>query len=99
LKVPPYPSPLSSAPDPRAWWAQHRPLVLQSGALGPCKKLTGLDKKLIGRFEGFRLLSVKANVIDKISFISIAKVEAYVDRFKQLEKPQWLEPALHVMMS
>jgi hypothetical protein len=69
LDVPPYPNPLSSAQDPRAWWAEHRPLVLQTGALGPLKNWNV-------RFEGFRMVSVKNNVIDKIHFLSIEKLEA-----------------------
>jgi hypothetical protein len=68
LQVPPYPNPLSAAPDPRAWWAEHRPLILQTGALGPLKVLS--------EFAGFRLLSVKRDVIDKIHFVSIEKLEA-----------------------
>ena len=35
VQVPPYPDPLNTSADPRAWWAAHRPLVLQTGALGP----------------------------------------------------------------
>jgi hypothetical protein len=61
---------------------------LQSGALGPCKKLTGLDKKLIGRFEGFRVLSVKGDVIDKIHFVSMKELEA-----NQFRLPQRMEVA------
>ena len=69
LQVPPYPSPLSTAADPRAWWAAHRPLVLQTGALGP------LDNHPVS-FSGFRLLSVKGDVIDKVHFIPTARLEA-----------------------
>ncbi|AOY57244.1 RICIN domain-containing protein [Desulfococcus multivorans] len=68
LQVPPYPNPLSSSPDPRAWWSEHRPLVLQTGALGP------LENSQIS-FTGFRILSVKNDVIDRIHFISTAKLE------------------------
>ena len=34
VAVPPYATPLSSATDPRAWWAERRPLVLQTRSLG-----------------------------------------------------------------
>jgi hypothetical protein len=69
LEVPPYATPLSSSPDPRAWWAEHRPLVLQTGALGP------LDNSQVS-FTGFRVLSVKNDVIDKIHFVSTERLEA-----------------------
>lgn len=69
LQVPPYPTPLTSAPDPRAWWSEHRPLVLQTGALGP------LESSQVS-FTGFRLLSVKNNVIDKIHFVSMETLDA-----------------------
>ena len=69
LQVPPYPNPLSTAPDPRAWWAGHRPLVLQTGALG------ALDNSQVS-FSGFRLLMVKNNTIEKIHFISTDRLEA-----------------------
>jgi hypothetical protein len=82
LDVPPYPKPLSSAPDPRTWWAEHRPLVLQTGALGPLKNWNA-------RFEGFRIVSVKNNVIEKIHFLSIEKLEA--NRF-QLAWEQAIQP-------
>ncbi|MDQ4036776.1 MAG: metallophosphoesterase [Actinomycetota bacterium] len=68
LQVPPYPNPLSSAPDPRAWWSDHRPLVLQTGALGP------LDNSSVS-FSGFRLLSVRDDVIEKIHFVPIDRLE------------------------
>jgi hypothetical protein len=69
LEVPPYATPLSSSPDPRAWWAEHRPLVLQTGALGP------LDNSQVS-FTGFRVLSVKNDVIDRIHFVSTERLEA-----------------------
>jgi len=69
LQVPPYPDPLSHSPNPRAWWAAHRPLVLQTGALGP------MENNQVS-FSGFRMLSVKGDVIDKVHSISINRLEA-----------------------
>ena len=69
LQVPPYADPLSHSPDPRAWWAAHRPLVLQTGALGP------MENNQVS-FSGFRLLSVKGDVIDKVHTISTDRLEA-----------------------
>ena len=62
VEVPPYPRPLATAPDARGWWTEHRPLVLQTAALGP------LENSQV-TFSGFRVLSVKGDVIDKIHFI------------------------------
>ena len=70
LQVPPYPTPLSQAADPRAWWATHRPLVLQTAPLGP------VENNQVS-FSGFRLLSVKSDVIEKVHTISIGRLEAH----------------------
>lgn len=69
VQVPPYANPLNSAPDPRAWWKEHRPLVLQTGALGPYKKSEF--------FTGFRVIAVKNDVIDKIHYVSIDRLEKH----------------------
>ncbi|HZM78508.1 MAG TPA: hypothetical protein VFC19_22505, partial [Candidatus Limnocylindrales bacterium] len=69
LQVPPSPAPLSQSQDPRAWWAAHRPLILQTGALGP------MENNQVS-FSGFRLLSVKGDMIDKVHSISINRLEA-----------------------
>ena len=65
LQIPPYANPLSAASDPRAWWSEHRPLVLQTAALGPLKVLDD--------FAAFRVLSVKNDVIDRIHFVPIGR--------------------------
>jgi hypothetical protein len=70
LQIPRYAQPLNSAADPAAWWNDHRPLVLQTGALGP--------RKAGGEyFSGFRLIAVKNNVIEKIHLISSGRLEQH----------------------
>jgi Calcineurin-like phosphoesterase len=69
VEVPPYPTPLSEATDTRAWWDAHRPLVLQTGALGP------LDNSQVS-FTGFRVLTVKGDVIDRIHYLYTERLEA-----------------------
>ncbi|MEJ7601261.1 MAG: tachylectin-related carbohydrate-binding protein [Kofleriaceae bacterium] len=68
INVPPYATPLASSNDPKAWWASHRPLVLQTGALGPT------DTAQVS-FSGFRVATVRNNVIEKISFLSSERLE------------------------
>jgi hypothetical protein len=93
LQVPPYANPLSSAPDPRAWWAAHRPLVLQTGALGPLHVLP--------EFCGFRVLSVRNDVIDKIHLVSTSKLEAneYRLAWEEAIRPEPVRRYLHVERS
>ena len=68
VAIPPYADPLASAPDPAAWWSTHRPLLLQTAALGPIRELR--------RLSGFRVLTVAADTITAIHSISIDRLEA-----------------------
>jgi hypothetical protein len=69
VSVPAYWDPLDRTADARAWWVSHRPLVLQTSSLGPLDKTTGPS------FTGFRFLSVRNDVIEKIHFIPTARLE------------------------
>jgi hypothetical protein len=69
IQVPPYADPLDTTQDKVAWWDRHKPLLLQTGALGP------MESHQVS-FSGFRLLSVRDNVIDKVHFVSIERLEA-----------------------
>jgi hypothetical protein len=69
LRVPPYADPLNASPDPRSWWAAHRPLLMQTPALGP--------RKTFDFLSGFRLFLVGNNTIVKSHYISIARLEAH----------------------
>ena len=69
VTIPPYARPLTSAADPRAWWAEHRPLVLQSEALGPFKNAEA-------NLAGFRVLTVKNDVIERVHHVSIETLHA-----------------------
>lgn len=68
ITVPPYADPLDSTADPRQWWSRHRPLLLQTAALGPIE-----NRHLT--FSGFRLLSVRDNVIERIRLIPMERLE------------------------
>lgn len=70
VQVPPYADPLDRATDARAWWSRHRPLILQTGALGPRES----DQV---SFSGFRLLSIAGGVIERVHNVSMKRLEQH----------------------
>lgn len=66
--VPPYADPLDQATDPRAWWDKHKPLQLQTGAVG-------LWENQEVSFSGFRLIRLRDNVIERIDFVSRIRLD------------------------
>ncbi|HQK60832.1 MAG TPA: metallophosphoesterase [Dermatophilaceae bacterium] len=68
--VPPYADPLATSADPRAWWDRHKPLQLQTGALG-------LWENNQVSFSGLRLLSVRGDVIQRVHFLPRERLDAY----------------------
>jgi hypothetical protein len=83
LTVPPYGSPLSSTSDPRAWWRERGPIVVQTAALGPLAPGTNTredaetNKEPPGpQFQGFRILGVRANVIARARYITMLEVRS-----------------------
>jgi hypothetical protein len=94
VSVPPYPKPLSAAPDARAWWAEHRPLVMQGEALGPFKNA-------YANLAGFRVISVTGDVIERIHTVSIEKLHAanYQIDWQQLIAPEGPRALLHSQRS
>ncbi|HYO50055.1 MAG TPA: metallophosphoesterase [Chloroflexia bacterium] len=73
LAVPPYATPLNSAADPRAWWEERRPLVMQTAAMGPIDTNQRADMPNAS-FQGFRVLSVEGNTIRRISYVTLAEL-------------------------
>lgn len=69
VHVPPYADPLNASDNARAWWDTHRPVLLQTSALGP--------KNAIPFLNGFRLFGVRGGVIAASHFVSIARLEAH----------------------
>jgi hypothetical protein len=76
LEIPPYANPLSNASDPRSWWQQHRPLMAETASLGPIdryqRSING--SRLNQSFQGFRLVSVHNNVIDKVRYVPLREL-------------------------
>ena len=69
VKVPPYPDPLDRTTDVARWWDYHRPLVVQTSALGP------LDNSQ-ATFTGFRVFTVTNNLIERADFIATHRLES-----------------------
>jgi hypothetical protein len=69
VQVPPYAEPLAAAAEPSSWWAAHRPLILQTAAVGPQE-----DSDV--SFGGFRLLSVRDDVIQRIHHVPLDRLHA-----------------------
>jgi hypothetical protein len=78
LRVPPYPTPLAKATDTAAWWQTHGPVVVQTGALGPCTNTRAtlkVNKVPPGpNFQGFRLMQVVGNVIAKAQYVTMPEL-------------------------
>ncbi|MDQ3930840.1 MAG: metallophosphoesterase, partial [Chloroflexota bacterium] len=73
LSVPPYATPLESAADPRAWWEEHRPLVMQTAALGPMDTNQRADMPNAS-FQGFRVISVEDGAISRIRYVILTEL-------------------------
>ena len=81
LEIPPYQAPLSLATDKRQWWEKHRPLLLQTGAVGPMdvnqrrETVAGKKRTYPGpSFLGCRLIDVKGNVIHRIKYATMSEI-------------------------
>jgi LGFP repeat/Calcineurin-like phosphoesterase len=75
VAVPPYADTLDSVEargeDLQDWWHDHRPLLIQTGALGP---LEATQKSEAGMkphvsFQGFRVLHIADNTVRKIRYV------------------------------
>lgn len=68
MAVPPYADPLDRAPDPRDWWHRHRPLVMETGGVGPREGRANSrhepgKHKPDPSFQGFRVLTVEGAIV------------------------------------
>jgi hypothetical protein len=74
VAVPPYQSPLNGSSDAKTWWASHRPLLLETAALGPTEGIDPAGQDEVS-FAGFRVLAVKSDVIESIHYIGIQRLQ------------------------
>ena len=78
LDVPPYSQPLNDASDKRQWWREHRPVFLETGALGPIESRSNTRSNISERpdpnFYGFRFITVAGSSIDSIHYARLPEV-------------------------
>lgn len=79
LNVPTYKNPLNNSTNAVAWWNEHRPIIVQTAALGPTESNTRKDAKENSEkpgpaFNGFRYIKITANVITKIRYVTLKEL-------------------------
>ena len=78
LQVPTYNRPLDKTSDSKTWWKQHRPLMVQTAAVGfgsNQRKDPSVNKEMPEpNFSGVRLLSVENNVIAKMKYLLMSDI-------------------------
>ncbi|HET9495161.1 MAG TPA: metallophosphoesterase [Chloroflexia bacterium] len=75
LEVPPYPSPLNEAPDRAAWWAERRPIIMQTSSLGSMDRNQRVEYPDVS-FQGFRRIQVENNVIARVEYVTLKELRA-----------------------
>lgn len=81
MDVQPYGDPLNAARDKAAWWAQRRPLLVETAALGPIGSGSNdrhepNKRKPNPIFQGFRVISVSGKNISTIRYVTLREVRA-----------------------
>ena len=83
LEIPPYANPLDKVFHKPGWWEEHRPLIVETAALGPLdqhqrpklvKTASGMAMKSSATFQGFRCFQVEGNVIHKGHYITLKEL-------------------------
>ncbi|MBK7391652.1 MAG: hypothetical protein IPI23_22040 [Bacteroidetes bacterium] len=79
-----------NATSPENWWNQHRPIIVQTAALGPIEANNRKDVSVNpGRpgpaFRGFRYIKINNNVISKMHYVTMA--ELYSNNFRMPWEP------------
>lgn len=82
LGVPRNAQTLNEAVDVGTWWDAHRPLLLQTAALGPIDQSQRLDRSKSQpprpnpTFRGFRFISVENNAMTKIRYVRLPELQS-----------------------
>lgn len=108
LKVPLYKTMLNDTADEFVafnWWRDHRPLLLQTGALGPMENNQRPDRnqhpdlppdpqKPGPTFQGFRLVSVQGNTMTRIHYLKTAGQQMIRRSYREVFGREPLQPEL-----
>jgi hypothetical protein len=105
LRIPPYSDPLDRAEDKDAWWAKHRPLVLQTACLGPVdypqRPRMDEETKTATRprvmFQGIRTLSIEDDRIARIAYVGIEEIRTGPPLRERTD--EWPAVVAHMMFS
>jgi LGFP repeat-containing protein/calcineurin-like phosphoesterase family protein len=67
ISLPPYPTPLETASDPKQWWLDHRPIIAQTAALGPIDPRQRFDPRweIVTTFPGSPIAPITLTVESK----------------------------------
>jgi len=74
--VPTYPNPLNGIADPqkrKEWWNDHRPLIVQTAAVGPLEN-SQRSTKPEPTFNGFRVGLVLQNMVSRIHYVRMKEL-------------------------
>ncbi len=91
LNVPPFKNPLNNASNAAAWWNEHRPIIVQTAALGPTESNNRKDAKENPErpgpaFNGFRYIQITKNIISKIRYVTMKELRE--NNFKMPWEPK-----------
>ncbi len=98
LVVAPFATPLDQATDAAAWWQQYAPIVTQSAALGPCVNTRAsktVNEHAPGpNFQGFRLLHIDRNCIQKADYILFEQILSSTRAITESKTPPAPKPSI-----
>ncbi|MDH3278779.1 MAG: metallophosphoesterase [Nitrosopumilus sp.] len=91
-RIPHYKNNLNESNNPKEWWEQHKPIIMQGAPLGPLGENQRHDKKNQKEFpnrtfQGFRLIKVENDVIAKINHIELQKDVRGIPRPENIGPP------------
>jgi Calcineurin-like phosphoesterase len=93
VEVPVNPTPLNKTADKIGWWTNHRPLIIQTAALGPLETINAgaiqiMPRRLssYGLFQGCRNIMVKNNTISSIETVKMGEIRGRRPRLCSLKE-------------
>jgi hypothetical protein len=83
IAVDKYSQPLNDSSDPRQWWIDHRPVLIQTAALGPLDhnqriQLPSPSARPLPTFQGCRIARVERNSISRIDYLTVSELRQRV---------------------